>query len=425
MTVHTVPTETPDPKPESTPRRPSAMRRMPWRRWVLTVLGGLVVASAAARIAGAPDLTSAGLAGATLRFTVPILLAGLGGLWAEKSGTLNIGLEGMMIIGSWTGAWVGLAYGPWAALLGGIVGGALIGLLHAVITLAWGVDQAIAGIVINMAAIGAVRFLSSVTFANRQGGSISQSPGLEQLPEVSLPFADSVLRPIDERGILVLSDTAAVLRGVLTEVSAGTILAFALVPLTWWVLARTRFGLHVRACGENPSAADSLGVSPYVVRYLSQTISGAFAGLGGAYLVVAASSLYREGQVGGRGFIGLATLVFGNWTPRGVLGGSLLFGFTDALSTRQAASVEALLLIGGAALVARAGWLAFVKRRESAIWHLAFGVPVLLWFAFGSSVPNELVGVAPYITTLVVLAVARQALRPPSSIGVTYRRSEE
>jgi len=395
------------------------------KRWGMLVLGGLVLASSAAHIANAPDLTSAGLAGATLRFTVPILLAGLGGLWAEKSGTLNIGLEGMMIIGSWTGAWVGMSSGPWAALLGGLVGGALVGLLHAVITLAWGVDQAIAGIVINMAAIGAVRFLSSVTFANEQGGSISQSPGLEQLPLVSVPFADSVLRPIGGWDVPVLSDAASLVRGLATNVSVGTILAFLLVPLTWWVLARTRFGLHVRACGENPSAADSLGVSPYRIRYLSQTISGAFAGLGGAYLVVVASSLYREGQVGGRGFIGLATLVFGNWTPGGVLGGSLLFGFTDALSTRQAASVEALLLIGGTVLVARAGWLIYRQRRESAIWHLAFGIPVLLWFAFGSSVPKELVGIAPYLTTLVVLAVARQALRPPSAIGVTYRRSEE
>lgn len=404
---------------EQTGRRRSA------RWWFLVVVVALAAATIAAHVANAPDLTSQGLSGATLRFAVPILLAGLGGLWAEKSGTLNIGLEGMMIIGSWTGAWIGLSYGPWAALVGGVIGGMLCGLLQAVVTLAWGVDQAIAGIVINMAAIGVVRFLSSVTFANEPGGSISQSPGLDQLPLVSLPGASAVLGPLADTGIPFLSDAASILSGVLIDVSVGTILAFALVPVTWWLLAHTRFGLHVRACGENPSAADSLGVSPYRIRYASQAISGGFAGLGGAYLVVAASSLYREGQVGGRGFIGLATLVFGNWTPGGVFGGSMLFGFTDALSTRQAASVEALLLLGGAALVVRALWLLHRRRPVTATWNLAVGIPVLLWFAFGSGVPRELVGIAPYLTTLVVLVVARQTLRPPSAVGVSYRRSDE
>lgn len=393
-------------------------------RWATYVAIAIVGASIAARVADAPDLTSGGLSGATLRFTVPILLAGLGGLWAEKSGTLNIGLEGMMIIGSWTGAWVGMSFGPWAALLGGIVGGALVGLLHAVITLSWGVDQAIAGIVLNMAAIGIVRFLSSVTFANEQGGSISQSPSLEQMPKVSLPLAERALDPIASSSVPVLSDLASVLSGVLVDISVGTLLGLALVPVTWWVLTRSRFGLHVQACGENPAAADSLGVSPYRVRYLTQTISGGFAGLGGAYLVVVASSLYREGQVGGRGFIGLATLVFGNWTPTGVLGGSLLFGFTDALSTRQAASVAALLLIGGVLLAVRSLWLVYRRRLRSALWHVAFGVPVLAWFALGASVPSELVSVAPYLITLLVLTAARQSLRPPSAIGVTYRRSD-
>ncbi|MEQ6901300.1 ABC transporter permease [Nocardioides sp. YIM 152588] len=405
------------------PARPAPRRRRLSMWWVLIAVA--VTLPVAAYLADAPDLTSAGLAGATLRFSVPILLAGLGGLWAERSGTLNLGLDGMMIIGSWTGAFVGLYYGPWAALLGGVVGGVLTGLLHAVVTLAWGVDQAIAGIVINMASIGVVRFLSSITFAEKDGGSISQSPALDTVPTVSLPGASWVLDPLGEAGVPFASAWARILTGLVTDVSVATIIGLLLVPVTWWALTHSRFGLHVRACGENPTAADSLGVSPYRVRYWSQAISGGLAGLGGAYLVVAASSVYREGQVAGRGFLGLATVLFGNWTPSGVLGGSLLFGFTDALSTRQAASVSALLLIGGAALALRALWLLRAGRRSEAWGNLAVGVAVLVWFVWGPPVPRELVIVAPYLTTLVVLVVARQALRPPAAVGVPYRRSDE
>ncbi|MCD4533531.1 ABC transporter permease [Nocardioides sp. cx-169] len=398
------------------------MTRFSWW-WVLVVVA--LALPVAAYLADAPDLTSAGLAGATLRFSVPILLAGLGGLWAERSGTLNLGLDGMMIIGGWTGAFVGLQYGPWAALVGGVLGGVLTGLLHAVITLAWGVDQAIAGIVINMAALGIVRFLSSITFAQQDGGSISQSPTLEPVPTVSLPGASWLLDPVADSGVPFLSAWARILTGLVTDVSVATLIGLLLVPVTWWTLAHSRFGLHVRACGENPSAADSLGVSPYRIRYLSQAISGALAGLGGAYLVVAASSVYREGQVAGRGFIGLATVLFGNWTPGGVLGGSLLFGFTDALSTRQAASVSALLLIGGAALALRALSLLRQGRGSEAWGNLVVGAAVLIWFVWGPPVPRELVVVAPYLTTLLVLVVARQTLRPPAAVGIAYRRSDE
>ncbi|MEV8267514.1 ABC transporter permease [Microbacterium sp. NPDC076911] len=397
-------------------------RRVP--RWVWVVLIAMSMPLIAVW-AETPDLTSEGLASATLRFTVPILLAGLGGLWAERGGTLNIGLDGMMIIGSWTGAWVGLSYGPWAALLGGVIGGTLSGLFQGLLTQTFGIDQAISGIVINMMAIGIVRFLSSVTFANEPGGSISQSPTLEQLPLLTFPGAEQVLEPLSSAGILFLSDAANITLGLLTNVSYGTLIAFSLVPLTWWILTRTRFGLRVRATGENPAAADSLGVSPYRIHYITQAISGGLAGLGGAYMVVAASSLYREGQIGGRGFIGLATVIFGNWHPGGVLTGSLLFGFTDALRTRQEASVGALLLLGAVLLLARFIWLFAAGRHRESFWYLAFGVPVLLWFFYGDGVPTELVSIAPYLVTLLVLLGAHRTLRPPASVGITYRRSEE
>lgn len=408
--------------PGTEPIATSSKARRPWWYWVALIAISLPLV---AHVSSTPELTSEGLASATLRFTVPILLAGLGGLWAERSGMLNIGLEGMMIFGSWSAALAGLYYGPWVALVAGLIGGIICGLLQGVITLWWGVDQAIAGIVINMAAIGVVRFLSSVTFANEPGGSISQSPILQQIPEVSLPGARTVLGAVADTGIWWLSDFANILLGVLTGISVATIIALALVPLTWWILDHTRFGLRVRACGENPAAADSLGVSPYRIRFAAQMISGGLAGLGGAYLVVAASSLYREGQVGGRGFIGLATVVFGNWNPFGVLGGSLLFGATDALRTRQEESVMALVLLGALLLVVRTGWLLFRQQRSKAIWTGAFGSAALLWFSLGPSIPSELLSVAPYLMTLIVLILARQNLRPPQAVGQTYRRRDE
>lgn len=404
----------------ATAERPSVRRT--WWYWLALLALSLPLA---AHVAATPDLTSEGLAGATLRFAVPIMLAGLGGLWAERSGTLNIGLDGMMMMGAWTGAWAALQWGPWAALVAGVLAGMLCGLFQALVTLLWGVDQAIAGIVINMAAIGIVRFLSSVTFATMDGGSISQSPILPQLPLVSLPGADAALTPVAEAGIWWVSDLASVLLGVLTEVSMGTVIALTLVPLTWWLLAHSRFGLRVRACGENPAAADSLGVSPYRIRTAAQAISGALAGLGGAYLVVAASSLYREGQVAGRGFIGLATVVFGNWNPFGVLGGSLLFGATDALRTRGEESVMALLIVGAFVLAARCLMLWRRGQVRQAVWSGAFAAGALVWFAFGPQVPSELLSVAPYLTTLVVLVLAQQNLRPPAAVGQPYRRTEE
>lgn len=395
-------------------------------RWLM--LGLLVLFPIAGRLADSYDITSVGITGAALRAAAPILLAGLGGLWAERSGTLNLGLDGMMTIGTFTGAWSGLHWGPWVALIGGVVGGALCGLLHAVMTLMWGVDQAIAGIVINMAAVGVVRFLASLTFAHMpdRGGSIGQSPTLDPIPTFSIPGAHAVLDPVGTQGIPIVSAIARMLEGLLVNLSWGTLIALLLVPITWWVFARTRFGLHLRACGENPSAADSLGVSPYKIRYWAQIISGGLAGLGGAYLTVVSSQVYRENQVNGRGFIGLATVLFGNWTPGGVTSGSLLFGFTDALTTRpDAAAAEALLLIGAVALLARTLFLIRSGRRNELAWNAVIGAIALIWFIWSTSVPPEFIIYAPYLTTLVVLVVAQQTLRPPSAVGVPYRRSEE
>jgi simple sugar transport system permease protein len=207
-----------------------------------------------------------------------------------------------------------------------------------------------------------------------------------------------------------------------TVAACTTIAVVVLVPLTWWVLWRTPPGLRIRAVGEHPEAADSLGIRPWRYRYLALGVSGGLAGLGGVYLVTVASSLYREGQTAGRGFIGLATVIFGNWNPWSVTLGSVVFGFTDALRTRLELTVGVLLVGLGVLGVAVA-----VRRGLGRDWRWAalIGLPaaaMLAWFWSIHVVPSEFVSLAPHLTTLLVLALARQRLRPPAALGVPFRR---
>jgi simple sugar transport system permease protein len=189
------------------------------------------------------------------------------------------------------------------------------------------------------------------------------------------------------------------------------------------VLWRTAFGLRLRSVGEAPYASESLGVNVYKYKYYGVVISGAIAGLGGAFLSMVASSIYREGQTGGRGYIGLAAMIFGNWRPGGLAAGSLLFGYTDALQLRRGAeSIHALLLLIAALLLVIGGWQLF--RRRFVIGGVSVVLAALAALAyFGTdSVPVPFVQFAPHVTTLVVLALAAQRLRPPAADGLPYRR---
>lgn len=401
-----------------------ARRRDAALRWGVAVAAALVVLTVVSRVAGTPDLLSRGSASATLRFAVPIVLAGLGGLWAERSGVINIGLEGMMVVGTWFGAWMGYVHGPWWGVLAAMLGGAAFGLLHALMTVTYGIDQAVSGLSINLLATGAARFLSSVVFVRYPNGSISQSPQVDQIGTVDLPFAEALLGPLADSGVPVVTEAASVLLGLTTEVSWFTVLAIALVALTYVVLWRTTFGLRLRATGESAAAADSLGVDPNRLRYAALAISGGFAGLGGAFLVTVAASIYREGQVAGRGFIGLATVIFGNWMPGRLFAGSLLFGFTDALRTRQEATVRALLLAGAVALAVLAVSAARRGQYRGTLTAVLVGVGLAVWYLGTETFPTQFVGFIPHLTTLVVLAVFSQNLRAPAGIGIPYRRTE-
>ncbi len=275
----------------------------------------LAVLSVTRLATGADDLTSSGTAGAALRLAIPIMLAGLGGLWSERVGVVNIGLEGMMVLGTWCAAYGALQYGPWAGVVAGILGGALGGLVHALATVTFGVDHIVSGVAINLLGPGVARFLSSLIFTGSEGGGVTQSPQVPQPGTFTVPLLSSGLRALENRDIFLVSDAAGVLGGLVTNVSWVTVLAVVLIPASTYALWRTRFGLRLRSCGENPYAAESLGVNVYLYKYIGVVMSGALAGLGGAFLSMVASNYYREGQTGGRGFIGLAAMIFGNWRP--------------------------------------------------------------------------------------------------------------
>jgi ABC-type uncharacterized transport system permease subunit len=207
-------------------------------------------------------------------------------------------------------------------------------------------------------------------------------------------------------------------------VSWLTLVAVLLVPATYLFFWRTKLGLRMRSVGESPLAAESLGVPVYTMKYIGVLVSGALAGLAGSFLVIVGANYYREGQTGGRGFIGLAAMIFGNWRPGGLAAGASLFGYADGLQLRQKSAVHGLLLF--VALLVALMAVRALLRRQVVQAAIAAVVAVLfaLWFALSSVVPPGIVAFTPHITTLLVLALASQRLRPPAADGVPYRKGE-
>jgi len=407
---------------------------------VLALLGLVLLLSIIGQLTDTSGLTAPGTFGAMLRLGVPILLAGLGGLYAERAGVVNIGLEGMMTLGTWFAAWAGYQWGPWPAVAAGILGGALGGLLHAIATVTFSVDHIISGVAIILLAAGMTRYLSSFVFVDA-GGSVSTSPsirheGVPDIPDLDLPFfsggdlfgwrSPDLFGWFERRDWFFVSDVFGLLKGLTTDVSLLAVIAIALVPFSAWLLWRTAFGLRLRSAGENPDAADSLGVSVYSMKYAGVVISGALAGLGGVVLVVDSANLYKEGQVGGRGFIGLAALIFGNYRPTGIAAGAGLFGYADGLqlrsSTDNGASVHALLLLVALACGLFAAFALWRKRNRLAVATALAGAFFALWYFSVDRVPSHLVTATAPVVTLVVLVVASQRLRPPTYDGIPWRK---
>jgi len=287
-------------------------------------------------------------------FTI-IYLTAIGGLFSERSGIVNIGLEGLMVVGTVMGAWGSINWGPVAGLLIGAAAGMLFSLVHAVATVTFRVDHIVSGVVINVVALGLARFLSQLFF-----GSASQSDsGIPHFDKIDIPLLESI--PFG-------------LGRAFQNLSPITVVAFLLAIPVLFVLSRSRFGLRLRSAGENPEATRTLGVRVAPLRYAGVAISGTLAGFAGAFLAIEVNELYQEGQTQGLGFIALASLILGNWSPLRVMLGAMLFG-------------------------------------------LATGIPLRVDIP---GIPEQFVRMIPYIVTIVAIAGFVGRVQPPAAAGKAY-----
>ena len=263
---------------------------------------------------GLLDIITVGLFAAALRMATPIAFASLGGIFSERAGIINIGLEGMMLTSAFTGVAASYFSGnPWLGVLAAVLVGGLLGLFHALLTVKFVGDQIVSGTGINIFALGFTAYMSQVLW-----GSRGASESVQGLRVVSIPL----LKDIPIIGEVIGAHTPLVYLMLIVTV------------LSHVVLFKTPIGLRIRAVGEHPAAADTAGIDVFKTKYLCVMVSGMLAGLGGAFLSLGHLNLFAWGMTGGRGFIAMAAMIFGKWTPFGAFGASFLFGFAYALQMR-------------------------------------------------------------------------------------------
>ena len=392
------------------------------RLWIYALVALLAI-SAVRIITGAEQLTSTGTLQAAIVAAIPIALAGLGGLWSERAGVVNIGLEGMMILGTLGAGYYTYYQGVWVGLAGAMLFGAIGGVLHAVATVVFAVDHIVSGVAINIIAAGVAAFLAEVFFAGLEGGGATQSPSLDRPPEITVPGVSDVAGDIANNEWFLVSDLAALVNALTEDLSVFTLLALIVIFGTGWLLWHTPFGLRLRSCGESPYSAESLGVNVYRYKFIAVTLSGVFAGFGGCYLAVVASSGYANGLSGNRGYIGLAAMIFGNWRPGGLLAGSVLFGYSEGARLRGGGElVHALLLLLAIGLFGLAVWQLYRGFRISAALTGVVAAAVMWWYVATDTIPADFTEMTPYVATLLVLVLASQRLRMPAADGLPYRR---
>ena len=396
-----------------------------WARGALWAVVAIAALSTTSYLTGMNVLTSTNTVQTALRLALPILLAALGGLWAERSGVINIGLEGMMILGTWGAAWGAFYGGVWAGLGAAIAFGALGGLLHALATVTFNVNHIVSGVAINLLGLGVAKYLATLVFEPLSGNP-RQSPTVPKFDTYSATFLSDWLGDLEDQQRVGISDVAGIVRGLITEISPLAIVALLLIPLSYLILWRTRFGLRLRSCGENPVAAESLGVNVYLHKYVALAVSGGLAGMGGASLVLLPGGAdYLENQTNGRGYIGLAAMIFGNWRPGGLLGGAALFGYADGLQLAGGGEAVLALLYGASMVLGLIVVLKLIKKDWFTAVLTAAGAGVLYYIYWANDeLPDDLIPYTPHFVTLIVLAAAAQRLRPPKAIGKRYRRGE-
>ena len=306
----------------------------------------------------------------SIRLATPLLLACLAGLYSERAGIFDIGLEGKMLAAAFMSAAIAFVSGSaWLGLLAGIGASMLLSIVHGAASITFRGNQLISGVAINFLAAGLTVVIAQSWFG--QGGRTPQLSGAARFEPITLPFAEA-MRDVPIIGPLYYE--------LISGHTSLVYIALAMVPLTWWVLYRTRFGLRLRAVGENPAAVDTAGVSVIGLRYVAVAICGVLCGLAGAYLATALQASFVKDMSAGRGFIALAALIFAKWRPWYALYATLLFGFLQALALR----------------------------------------PDLFERIAGFKVQGQLLDALPYILTVVILAGFVGKAIPPRAGGEPY-----
>jgi len=263
---------------------------------------------------GLLDLINVGLFAAAIRMATPIVYAALGGMFSERVGVVNIGMEGIMLTGAMGGVTVSYYTGnPWLGVAAAVAIGGILGLIHAVVTVRYAGNQIVSGTGLNILAMGFTAYMSQVLWGSR--GASESVAGIE---DITIP---------------ILSDVP-IIGPIIGTHSPLVYLMPVVTAICYIVLFRTPLGLHIRAVGEHPTAAETAGIDVVKIKYMGVIVSGMLSGLGGAFLSLSHLNLFARGMTGGRGFIALAALIFGKWMPFGVLEAGLLFGFADALQMR-------------------------------------------------------------------------------------------
>ncbi|HOV48323.1 MAG TPA: ABC transporter permease [Anaerolineae bacterium] len=325
---------------------------------VLGIVALLFVLAFLSWAASDKSMNLTGMLQSTLLRAIPIILAALSGVMCEKSGVVNIGIEGMMLSGAFLAALLGSLTGSqWGGLLAALFGGGLMAALLAVLAIKYKVSQVVAGTAINILATGLTSYFSS---------RYLQTNAALNSPPTFKPIAIPLLSKIPIIGPTLFNHTLVVY------------FTLILVVVIHVMFAYTRWGLRTRAVGEHPRAADTLGINVFRTRYINVILGGMVAGLGGAYLVLSSVARFDELMTAGKGFIGLAAMIFGNWTPFGALGASLIFGFADSLQTKLA----------------------------------ILSVPI----------PSQFLLMAPYLVTMIVLAGVVGQSRAPAADGQPYEK---
>lgn len=302
--------------------------------------------------------------GTTLMYSTPLIYTSLGGVLSENSGVINIGLEGMMVIGAFAGAAIGYFVGdPWIAFIGAGIAGGLFGLLHAFACVTFGANQVVSGIAVNFLGAGIALFLSRMFF---EGATMTKS----------IPLDQKMPRPLNG----VFPD-GSLLNIIFDNQYATVYLAFLMVLVIWFFLYKTKYGLRLRSVGEHPTAADTLGINVMRIRYFAVIMSGVFAGFGGAAMSLAIVSNFRPTLISGHGFIALAAMIFGKWKPQGALLACLLFGGAQGLA----------VFLG----------------------------------QFDFEISTQLISMLPYVITIVVLIGFVGKSAAPSADGIPYEKEHK